>query len=132
MRKCLDRICYIMIIIVGIIDILYGTNHQIKQYNFMKKAIKTTANIYQTSYQDSKQVLYINFYVGNQEYDGILILKDKETDKSTITIYYDKNNPLNFTTDEIDKSGLLFIVMGVIFTLMGTLSFLRYCLTNNK
>lgn len=126
MRKLFGYICYIIIIFVGIFDIYYGTNYEIKQYQFLKEAIKTTANIYQiTNREDGKQVLYINFYVKNKKYDGVLVLKEKTISKSTITIYYDKNNPVKFTSDKIDNSGYFIIALGIIFILLCIIFLLR-------
>lgn len=119
MKKILNYSCYIIIIFIGVFDICYGINYEIKQYKFLKEAIKTTANIYQTvNREDGKQVLYIDFYVKNKKYDGLIVLKEKTIFKSKITIYYDKNNPVKFTNGEIDNSGYFIMVLGIIFVLL--------------
>lgn len=129
MKKIFNYSCYIIIVLIGIFDILYGINYEIKQYQFLKKSKKTTANIYQTTNRDDgKQVLYINFYVDNKKYDGVLlVLKEQATSKSTIEIYYDKNNPVKFTTCEINNSGYFIMAFGIIFILLDIIVFLKEC-----
>lgn len=139
MKKNFNYICYVIIILVGLFDILYGLNYTISQYNFINSATKTTANIYQTTNRkDGKQVLYINYYVNDKKYDGVLVLTGEKTNKSTITIYYDKNNPLKLTSNEIDKSGVFIIILGLLFSLIGSIfliqdySKMKYSKNNKK
>lgn len=131
MKKILNYICCIIIILVGLFDILYGVNYRINQYNFIKSAAKTTANIYQTTNRDDgKQVLYINYYVNGKKYDGIIILTDEKINESVIDIYYDKINPLDFTSGKIDTSHIFIIVMGSVFFLIGSILLIRCYLRN--
>lgn len=126
MKKILNYSCYVIIIIIGIFNICYGIKYEIKQYKFLKEAIKTTANIYQTvNREDGKQVLYIDFYVKNKKYDGVIVLKEKTIFKSKITIYYDKNNPVKFTNGEIDNSGYFIMVLGIIFVFLSMILFFK-------
>lgn len=126
MKKILNYSCYVIIIIIGIFHICYGIKYEIKQYKFLKEAIKTTANIYQTvNREEGKQVLYIDFYVKNKKYDGVIVLKEKTIFKSKITIYYDKNNPVKFTNGEIDNSGYFIIILGIIFVFLSMILFFK-------
>lgn len=129
MKKIINYSCYVIVIFIGIFNLCYGINYEIKQYEFLKEAEKTTANIYQTTNrEDGKQVLHINFYVKNKKYDGVLVLKEKTISKSTLTIYYDKNNPVKFTNGEIDNSGYFIIILGIILILLGIIFLFRVIL----
>ena len=133
MKKILNYICCIIIILVGLFDVLYGANYGIKQYDFIRTSPKTTANIYQTTNRDdNKQVLYITYYVKNQKYDGVLVLNEEKAIKSVITIYYDEKNPLNIKSGEIDKSYIFVIVMGFMFFLLGIILLIKYYSKNTK
>lgn len=112
-----NKFSYIIIIIIGIFNIFYGINYELKEYKFLKNSIKTKANIYQSVDNGNMQTLYIKYSVDGKNYDSVFTVKEKIT-KSTITIYCDKSNPLKFTDGIIKKGGYLSIFIGVIFEIL--------------
>lgn len=118
MKKILNYSCFIIIFLIGIVDICYGINYESKQDKFLKNADKVVANIYETkNNEDGSQVLYINYYVNGKKYDNMLVVEKKFTNKSSIEIFYSKKNPLNIKINQIDKKEcyIIYIGIGTIF-----------------
>lgn len=116
MKKFLNYSCFIIVFLIGIIDIYYGINYESRQDKFFKNAGKVVASIYETkNNEDGSQVLYINYYIKGKKYDNILVLeKGKNTNKSSIEIYYAKDNPLNTKINNADNKGYFIIIVGII------------------
>ena len=118
MKKILNYSCFIIIFLIGIVDICYGINYESKQDKFLKNADKVVAIIYETkNNEDGSQVLYINYYVNGKKYDNMLVVEKKFTNKSSIEIFYSKKNPLNIKINQIDKKEcyIIYIGIGTIF-----------------
>lgn len=122
MKKFLNYSCFIIVFLIGIVDICYGINYESRQDNFFKNANKVVASIYETkNNEDGSQVLYINYYIKGKEYDNILVLeKGKNTNKSSIEIYYAKDNPLNIMINNVDNKGSFIIAVGIIALVLDT------------
>lgn len=118
MKKFLNYSCFIIVFLIGIIDICYGINYKSKQDEFLKNANKVVASIYETkNNEDGSQVLYINYYIEGKKYDNMLVVEKKFTNKSSIEIFYSKKNPLNIKINQIDKKEcyIIYIGIGTIF-----------------
>lgn len=118
MKKFLNYSCFIIVFLIGIIDICYGINYESKQDKFLKNANKVVASIYETkNNEDGSQVLYINYYIEGKKYDNMLVVEKKFTNKSSIEIFYSKKNPLNIKINQIDKKEcyIIYIGIGTIF-----------------
>ena len=116
MKKFLNYSCFIIVFLIGIVDICYGINYESRQDNFFKNANKVVASIYETkNNEDGSQVLYINYYIKGKKYDNILVLRDgKNKNKSSIEILYSKSDPLNITINQVDNEGYFIIFIGII------------------
>ncbi len=120
MKNIIRYVGVALIIIIGTILSIYGLNNALKQYNFLNSAIKTSASIYQISTEkDGSQAVYVNFKVKNKKYDGVLFLKNKNINQSTIIIYYNPKNPTNFTNGEINNIFYFYIISGIILIIIG-------------
>lgn len=76
MKKIFNYSCFIIIFLIGIVDICYGINYESKQDKFLKNANKVVASIYETkNNEDGSQVLYINYYVNGKKYDNMLVVE---------------------------------------------------------
>ena len=118
MKKILNYSCFIIVFLIGIVDIYYGINYEFKQDKFLKNADKVVASIYETkNNEDGSQVLYINYYIEGKKYDNMLVVEKKFTNKSSIEIFYSKKNPLNIKINQIDKKEcyIIYIGIGTIF-----------------
>ncbi len=122
MKKILNYSCFIIIFLIGIVDICYGINYESKQDKFLKNADKVVANIYETkNNEDGSQVLYINYYIEGKKYNNILALRDyKNTNKSSIEILYSKSDPLNIMINQVDNEGYFIIFIGIIALTLDT------------
>ena len=122
MKKILNYSCFIIIFLIGIVDICYGINYEFKQDKFLKNADKVVASIYETkNNEDGSQVLYINYYIEGKKYNNILALRDyKNTNKSSIEILYSKSDPLNITINQVDNEGYFIIFIGIIALTLDT------------
>ena len=122
MKKFLNYSCFIIVFLIGIVDICYGINYESRQDNFFKNANKVVASIYETkNNEDGSQVLYINYYIEGKKYNNILALRDyKNTNKSSIEILYSKSDPLNITINQVDNEGYFIIFIGIIALTLDT------------
>ena len=128
MKKFLNYSCFIIVFLIGIVDICYGITYESRQDNFFKNANKVVASIYETkNNEDGSQVLYINYYIKGKKYDNILVLeKGKNTNKSSIEILYSKNDPLNIMINQVDNEGYFIIFIGIIALTLDTCLIIKH------
>lgn len=135
MKKILNYSCFIIVFLIGIIDVCYGINYESKQDKFLKNANKVVASIYETkNNEDGSQILYINYYIEGKKYDNILVLrKGKNTNKSSIEILYSKSDPLNIMINQVDNEGYFIIFIGIIALTLDTCLIIKlYVESQNK
>ena len=116
---------FIIIIIVGVCCAYFGINQQKKEKEFKKNALEVTATIYQNVTTGKKQVLYIRYVVNGEQYDGVISSYNKKKYGSTIKIYYDKNNPVLYTTGDVKYDGYLLIFLGVVLVIVSSSFIIR-------
>lgn len=122
MKIIKKNICYIIIIFVGLVDIVYGIYTWHQKEEFINQAKTTTGTIYSISNNKNDRLLYINYYVQGEKYDGIIVTTNKEIELSdSIKIYYDKDNPNQISDGEIKHFEYIMIVLGIIFVFIGFL-----------
>ncbi len=120
MKKIKKYSWYIIIIIVGVIDCIFGFVKLYQKFDFIAKAKKTTADIYEISNNKKNRVLYFYYYVDGERYQGMTVTMNKDIDLSDqITIYYDKSDPSIISSDEIAYFEYYAIILGGIFILLG-------------
>lgn len=107
-----------IILIIGIVFIFFGNKLIKKEYQFKKDAGTTVARIYQNTISNNKQVLYINYLVDGEEYNGVISSYKKNRYGSRIKIYYDKKNPTKYTIGNINYAGYLFIFLGIVLIII--------------
>ena len=126
MKKKLNLICSIIIIIVGLIDIIYGINFEYSKYKFIKDALKEKATIYEIVKNTNNNVIYIKYYINNKQYDNFIVSNNKKyIIGKTITIYYSKSDYTKITDGSINKNGYYIIILGLLINLFGIYLFIK-------
>lgn len=111
-------ITFIIIIIAGVFCGVFGLK-QIKQENdFKKNALEVNATIYQNVTMENKQVLYIRYMVNGEQYDGIISSYNKKKYNGSIKILCDKNNPLKYTTGDVQAGSYLLLFLGFVLVVV--------------
>ena len=120
MKKNINLIWYIIVIIVGLIDIIYGINFEYSKYRFKNNALKEKAIIYQIVKNSNNNVIYIKYYINNKQYDNFLVSNNKQyVIGKTIIIYCSKSNYIKITDGSINKNGYYIIILGLLIDLFG-------------
>lgn len=122
MKVIKKNICYVIIILVGLVDIIYGLYTWYQKEDFINQAKTTTGTIYSISNNKKDRLLYINYYIQGEKYEGMIVTTNKAIQISdSIKIYYDKDNPNKISNGEIKHVEYLMIVLGIIFVFLGLL-----------
>lgn len=121
MKKIKKYGCFIFIIVIGLLDIIYGVYIYKQKEDFIKNSKVTKGYIYSISNNNSKnKALYINYYINNQKYEGIIMTSKKNIEISEpITIYYDELNPKKISSSEVKHPEIIIIILGFVFTILG-------------
>lgn len=120
---------FIIILIVAIIDISYGIIFQVNKYNYKKNTKEIVANIHQITKNKNTNTLYIDYYIDEQPYNGVITTTNKTiTIDDRLRIYYQKDNPKKFTDGTISNSGYYIILIGVFSLLID----MKFYISKNK
>lgn len=131
MKKMSIYLTFVLILIGGVCCSFFGIKGVSEEKNFKKEAIEIDAKIYQNVTTGNKQVLYIRYLVNGEQYDGVVSSYNKKKYNGSIKIYYDKNNPLKYTTGDIKYEGYLLIFLGVVLVITSCSFIIRMFLGEN-
>lgn len=117
---------FVVIIIVGMIDLFYGVYHWYLKDSFMNHARPTTGYIDMVSKHKNKRLLHIHYYVNDHKYENVIITKNKKIKISnSISVFYDVNDPKRISNGEWDNVEGFIIVLGFLIVLLGFLLIFR-------
>lgn len=120
MKKIKKYGCFVIIVIVGLIDIIYGVFVYRQKERFIINSKVTNGYIYSITNNKNNKVLYINYFVNKKKYEGIIMTSKNDVDISKpITIYYDELNPKKISSKEIRHPEAVIIILGFFITIIG-------------
>ncbi|MCI8347701.1 MAG: hypothetical protein HFJ12_07150 [Bacilli bacterium] len=126
MNKIKEYSCFVIIIIVGVIDLFYGVYHWYLKDSFINQAKTATGYIDMISNHKSKRLLHIHYYVNDHKYNGVIITKNKKIKISdSISIFYDVKNPKKISNGELQYLEGFIIALGILIILLGFLLIFR-------
>lgn len=119
MKKKNETKYFFIVLIVAVIDILYGTFFQINKYQYQKNTQEVIANIHQITNNKKTNTLYIDYYVNRKLYNGVITTNNKTiTINNRLKIYYNKDNPKEYTDGTISNAGYYMMAIGIIILLI--------------
>ena len=119
-----ERLLIIAIIIVGICFIIGGFITAKNSLKFKDNKIETKAEIIKVSENkdsDNKTAytIHISYNVSGKQYMGKISSSNRIMREKEITIYYDKNDPWEFSTTKTNIKGIWTIIIGIVFLVSG-------------
>lgn len=118
-KKISNTLIFFSILLVAILNIIYGTVFQVKTIKTKENSIKTTASIHQLTTNKDTMTAYIHYKIKDKEYTGVYLSKDMNlTVNDRITIYCNPNNANQFTDGTINSYGYDIILLGITFILI--------------
>lgn len=126
MNKVKEYGYFVIIIIVGVIDLFYGVYHWYLKDSFISHAKTTTGYIDMISDHKSKRLLHIHYYVRDQKYTSVIVTKNKEIKISdSISIFYDVKDPKKISNGELLHLEKFVILLGIFLIILGILLIFR-------
>ncbi len=115
MKKIINNLHYIIILIVGLVLVISGLNYHIDKINFNKNSIIVDAKIYQLSNTNGVKTVYLRYSINNKIYKTALATEDKNIKMGNkVKIYCNKNNLEECTNGKISNYGIGLIILGII------------------
>lgn len=110
--------------IVGLVMIVLGIFLTIETSEFRKTAIETTAEVISVGRDtdtdgDIHYNVYVSYNVGNEVYESSYSTSSYTREGSSITVYYDPENPTDMRTSTSNLFGIIMSVMGIVFSVIG-------------
>lgn len=120
MKKFKQYGYYIIIIIVGFLDLVYGLFLFNQKTNLINNSKETDGYIDMVVNNKKNVVLHVHYFIDEQQYEGAVVTSKKNIPKDyKIKIYYNKDKPTEIRSEEINHYEYFIIILGFLFIILG-------------